>query len=178
MSSIMRRRRGLKSAISKLLSEGVGSNTHILSARRRSTPLCPPAAAAASFNPQTKLQGLGFSASKNRLPLNPLEACSRTTIHVAAQFGGNVRGKTIGIRTQNEKRPAGFPTKTIQAVLPRISYDVVGSELPLSSRMAPSIFFNFEMCRSRSSKRFSALLISASLSASLAALSGGLVSCS
>src|ERR1700721_1495595 len=38
MSSIMRRRRGLKSAISILLSEGVGSNTHILSARRRSTP--------------------------------------------------------------------------------------------------------------------------------------------
>src|SRR4029077_17841646 len=41
MSSIMRRRRGLKSAISILLSEGVGSNTHILSARRRSTPACP-----------------------------------------------------------------------------------------------------------------------------------------
>src|SRR5258705_7856209 len=41
MSSIMRRRRGLKSAISLLLSEGVGSNTHILSARRRSTPPCP-----------------------------------------------------------------------------------------------------------------------------------------
>src|SRR5882757_1534293 len=41
MSSIMRRRRGLKSAISILLSEGVGSNTHILSARRRSTPPCP-----------------------------------------------------------------------------------------------------------------------------------------
>src|SRR3979409_1584115 len=38
MASIMRRRRGLKSAISILLSEGVGSNTHILSARRRSTP--------------------------------------------------------------------------------------------------------------------------------------------
>src|SRR6266404_4740888 len=38
MSSIMRRRRGLKSAISILLSEGAGSNTHILSARRRSTP--------------------------------------------------------------------------------------------------------------------------------------------
>src|SRR5665647_42579 len=38
MSSIMRRRRGLKSAISILLSEGVGSNTHILSAKRRSTP--------------------------------------------------------------------------------------------------------------------------------------------
>src|SRR5271169_520868 len=41
MSSIMRRRRGLKSAISILLSEGVGSNTHILSARRRTTPPCP-----------------------------------------------------------------------------------------------------------------------------------------
>ncbi|WP_456658900.1 helix-turn-helix domain-containing protein [Bradyrhizobium sp. JR3.5] len=41
MSSIMRRRRGLKSAISILLSEGVGSNTHILSARRRSMPPCP-----------------------------------------------------------------------------------------------------------------------------------------
>src|SRR5258708_3242847 len=41
MSSIMRRRRGLKSAISILLSEGLGSNTHILSARRRSTPPCP-----------------------------------------------------------------------------------------------------------------------------------------
>src|ERR1700690_1657550 len=38
MSSIMRRRRGLKSAISILLSEGVGCNTHILSGRRRSTP--------------------------------------------------------------------------------------------------------------------------------------------
>jgi hypothetical protein len=32
--SIMRRRRGLKSAISILLSEGVGCNTHILSGRR------------------------------------------------------------------------------------------------------------------------------------------------
>jgi hypothetical protein len=41
MSSIMRRRRGLKSAISILLSEGVGSNMHILSARRRFTPPCP-----------------------------------------------------------------------------------------------------------------------------------------
>src|SRR6185295_18044231 len=41
MSSIMRQRRGLKSAISILLSEGVGSNTHILSARRRTTPPCP-----------------------------------------------------------------------------------------------------------------------------------------
>src|ERR1700736_369738 len=38
MSSIMARRIGLKSSISILLSEGVGSNTHILSARRRSTP--------------------------------------------------------------------------------------------------------------------------------------------
>src|ERR1700730_12946888 len=41
MSSIMRRRRGLKSAISILLSEGGGSNTQIPSARRRSTPPCP-----------------------------------------------------------------------------------------------------------------------------------------
>ena len=38
---LFRSRRGLKSAISILLSEGVGSNTHILSARRRSTPPCP-----------------------------------------------------------------------------------------------------------------------------------------
>src|SRR4029078_11837324 len=41
MSSILRQQRGLKSAISILLSEGVGSNTHILSARRRTTPPCP-----------------------------------------------------------------------------------------------------------------------------------------
>jgi hypothetical protein len=38
MSSIVRRRRGLTSAISILLSEGVGCNTDILSGRRRSTP--------------------------------------------------------------------------------------------------------------------------------------------
>jgi hypothetical protein len=31
----------------------VGSNTHILSARRRSTPPAPYAAAAASFNPKS-----------------------------------------------------------------------------------------------------------------------------
>src|SRR3981081_1645866 len=55
MSSIMRRRRGLKSAISILLSEGVGSNTHILSARRRSTPPCP------------LRRGSGFVQSKNEI---------------------------------------------------------------------------------------------------------------
>ena len=58
------------------------------------------------------------------------------------------------------------------------AYDLVGSGIPLSSRMAPSIRFNFEMWRSRSSRRFSALVISASLSASPAVLSGSRVSCS
>src|SRR5258705_6214911 len=49
----------------------------------------------AKGNPQTKLQGLGFSSSqslqsqmpphpKNRLPLNRLEACSRTTTNLCA----------------------------------------------------------------------------------------------
>ena len=47
--------------------------------------------------------------------------------------------------------------QTIQAMLLRVAYDLVGSGMPLSSRMAPSIRFNFEMWRSRSSRRFSAL---------------------
>lgn len=68
--------------------------------------------------------------------------------------------------------------QTIQAMLLRVAYDLVGSGMPLSSRMAPSIRFNFEMWRSRSSRRFSALVISASLSASPAVLSGSRVSCS
>ena len=78
---------------------------------------------------------------------------------------------------QIPRRPAAF-LPTIQAMLLRVAYDLVGSGMPLSARMAPSIRFNLEMCRSRSSKRFSALLISASLSASPAVLSGSRVSCS
>jgi hypothetical protein len=68
--------------------------------------------------------------------------------------------------------------QTIQAMLLRVAYDLVGSGMPLSSRMAPSIRFNFEMWRSRSRRRFSALVISASLSVSPAVLSGSRVSCS
>src|ERR1700688_4793744 len=61
MSSIMRRRRGLKSAISILLSEGVGCNTHILSGRRRSTP------------PRRSRRGSGFVQSPLKKSLQAAE---------------------------------------------------------------------------------------------------------
>src|SRR5450759_4163939 len=92
MSSIMRRRRGLISAIGKLLSEGLGfENPQSSQTGACYGDLSLIAAPAASFNLQMKLQGLEFSSSQslqsqirphpeNRLPINRLEACSRTTI--------------------------------------------------------------------------------------------------
>src|SRR6266446_2852425 len=65
MSSIMRRRRGLKSAISILLPEGVGSNTHILSGRRRSTP------------PRHARRGSGFVQSRSKGPLSGKSSYSK-----------------------------------------------------------------------------------------------------
>ena len=57
MSSIMRRRRGLKSAISILLSEGVGCNTTSSQAGGALRHLAAHAAVAASFNPRVSLFG-------------------------------------------------------------------------------------------------------------------------
>jgi hypothetical protein len=103
---------------------------------------------------------------------------------IVLQNGVRMRPQSVRLRKRwateereiEDVRP--LSCQTIQAMLLRVAYDLVGSGMPLSSRMAPSIRFNFEMWRSRSSRRFSALVISASLSVSPAVLSGSRVSCS
>jgi hypothetical protein len=103
---------------------------------------------------------------------------------IVLQNGVRMRPQSVRIRKRwstEEREIEGVRPlycQTIQAMLLRVAYDLVGSGMPLSSRMAPSIRFNFEMWRSRSSRRFSALVISASLSVSPAVLSGSRVSCS
>lgn len=71
MSSIMRRRRGLKSAISILLSEGVGCNTHTLSGRRRSTP------------PRRSRRGSGFVQSRSKSPISGKSGHRKTPFPVS-----------------------------------------------------------------------------------------------
>src|ERR1700716_2033734 len=87
MSSIMRRRRGLKSAISILLSEGVGSNTHILSARRRSTPPCPLRRGSGFVQSHTANTVMNFAGGRGFVRVSPQPVMGVVGKVHAAHFG-------------------------------------------------------------------------------------------